>query len=140
MHWLNYYLLYGQISLYIYSATLVPIPLILLNYHVQDVHDLSYTLVLATKLPQSFNEPCSPLNSIEHQLSATSSLRLPTAFPTGILKRPSNKPNTKLRTRFNLFGLGLEFIYIPVCPQKPALQETRFEAREPNIEARWQRN
>jgi hypothetical protein len=61
-------------------------------------------------------------------------------LPSGILKRPPNKPNTVFRTRFNLFGLGFEFIYIPICPQELALQETRFGAREPNIEARWQRN
>lgn len=51
-----------------------------------------------------------------------------------LLKRPSHESNDQLSPRLNLLGLSLEFVNIPIAPQKLSLQELSFGARKPNIE------
>jgi len=82
---------------------------------------------------------------ITPNLAITRSLKLPIAtrrfkIPTAALERPANKLDIKFHTCLDLFGVSLELIYIPIRPQKFALQEARFRACKPNMEARRKRN
>jgi hypothetical protein len=52
-----------------------------------------------------------------------------------LCKGPSYKPDVVPRTGFNLFGLRLELINIPIRPEEFAVQEPGFRARKPNMEA-----
>jgi len=82
---------------------------------------------------------------ITPNLAITRSLKLPIAtrrfkIPTAALERPANKLDIKFHTGLDLFGVSLELIYIPIRPQKFALQEARFRACKPDMEGRGQRN
>ena len=70
--------------------------------------------------------------------SSAINLELCIKLPVVIPKGPTNKSNIELVATFDVLGLSLEFIHIPVDIQELPLQELGLGARKPNMETRWE--
>lgn len=57
-----------------------------------------------------------------------------------LVKWPAEEPNIKQSSLFDLARPSFEFVYIPVTPDKLALQELGLGARKPHIEGCRQRH